>query len=58
MLVAKYRDEGQGGFKISDLRAVAMAEDNPSWLKDIPYEIKDVAVRDFEKARKAQFAKL
>ena len=58
-LVSKYKNVGQGGVKIKDLRKVIKdAEVTNSWLKEIPGEIKDVAVRDFDKARKAHFAKL
>lgn len=56
MLVEKYRTVGQGGVNLATMRATIA--DGPAWLKDIPYEIRDVAVRDFDKARKAHFAKL
>ena len=56
MLVEKYRDVGRGGVSLAHLRATIAT--GPSWLNDVPYEIKDVAVRDFDKARKAHFAKL
>lgn len=56
MLVEKYRNVGQGGVKLADLRATIKG--GPAWLKDVHSEIKDVAVRDFDKARKAHFAKL
>lgn len=56
MLVEKYRNVGKGGVNLADLRATIAA--GPAWLTDIHYEIRDVAVRDFDKARKAHFAKL
>ena len=56
MLVEKYPNVGQGGVTLANLRATIAA--GPRWLNDVPYEIKDVAVRDFDKARKAHFAKL
>ena len=56
MLVEKYRIVGKGGVSLKDLRETIAA--GPTWLKEIPYEIKDVAVRDFDKARKSHFAKL
>lgn len=56
MLVEKFRDVGRGGVNLAQMRKVIA--DGPVWLKDIPYDIKDVAVRDFDKARKAHFAKL
>jgi len=37
---------------------VKNAHDAHTWLKDIPGEVKDVAVRDMVKAREAHFAKL
>jgi putative transposase len=58
-LVAKYRNVGQGGVNLAALRAtIKEAGEEHKWLKDIPVEVKDVAVRDFDKARKAHFAKL
>lgn len=56
MLVERYRNVGQVGVSLADFRAVI--KNGPEWLKEIPTEIKDVAVRDFDKARKAHFAKL
>jgi putative transposase len=56
LLVEKYRNVGQGGVNLADMRKVVA--DGPEWLKAIPYDIKDVAVHDFDKARTAHFAKL
>jgi putative transposase len=56
MLVEKYKNVGQGGVKLADLRATIAS--GPDWLKGIHYDIRDVAVRDFDKARRAHFAKL
>lgn len=56
LLVEKYRSVGQGGVSLATLRDTVAA--GPDWLKEIPYEIKDVAVQDFDKARKSHFAKL
>lgn len=56
MLVDKYKNVGQGGLGLADFRATIKS--GPDWLKEIPCEIKDVAVRDFDKARKAHFVKL
>lgn len=59
LLVAAYKNVGQGGVNLATLRAkVKDAHEKHAWLKDIPCEIKDVAVRDIDKARKAHFAKL
>ncbi len=44
---------------IKDFRKVIKeAEFENTWLKDISGELKDVAVRDFNEARQAHFAKL
>jgi len=56
LLVEKYRVVGQRGINLADMRATIAA--GPAWLKEIPYDIKDVAVGDFDNARKAHFAKL
>lgn len=56
MLVAKYRNVGEPNLSLKDFRATI--EQGPEWLRKIPYEIRDVAVRDFDKARKAHRAKL
>jgi transposase len=59
LLVAKFGVVGRGGVSLVDLRLVLKeAQQTSSWLADIPGEVKDVAVRDFDKARKAHFAKL
>lgn len=55
-LVEKYRTVGQGGVTLAACRSIIAS--GPDWLKEIPYEIRDVAVQDFDKARKAHFAKL
>jgi len=58
-LVEKFPVVGKGGVTLATLRgAIKDLENEREWLKDVPYEIKDVAVRDFDKARKAHFAKL
>jgi len=56
MLVEKYKNVGQGGVKLADFKATL--KDGPEWLNEFLCELKDVAVRDFDKARKAHFAKL
>lgn len=56
MLVDKYRKVGKGGVGLANFRATLAS--GPAWLQEIPYEIRDVAVRDFDKARKAHFSKL
>jgi putative transposase len=60
LLVAKFRSVGQ--FIENDLatfrKVIADAEETHAWLQDIPYNVKDVAVTDFQKAREAHFAKL
>jgi putative transposase len=57
--VATERNVGQGGVDLASLRkTVKDAEEEHAWLKDVPYDIKDVAVRDMYKARNAHFAKL
>ncbi len=44
--------------KLSELRgAVKQAKQKHAWLKDLPGEVIDTAVRDMDKARKAHFAK-
>ena len=58
MLVTKFPDPGKGGVTLKDMRAIVHGDDTPQWLKDIHYEIRDCAVTDFNKARKAHFAKL
>ena len=56
--VAKYRVVGLGGVKLKTLRGVTkQAEETNPWLKEIRHEVKDSAVRDFDKAREAHFAK-
>lgn len=58
-LVGKYKTVGRGGVTLATLRAVVKeSETENAWLKEIPCEIKDVAVRDFDKARKAHFSRL
>lgn len=57
-LVAEHRKVGQGGINLASMRdVIKRAHEEHSWLGDIPCEIKDVAVRDMDKARKAHFAK-
>ena len=59
-LVDRYAKVGLGGVNLAVLRDVikdAQTSDQV-WLEEIPGEVKDVAVRDFDKARKAHFAKL
>lgn len=59
LLVRQFRDVGQGGVNLATFRQVIKeAANENAWLKEIPGEVKDVAVRDFDKARKAHFAKL
>lgn len=59
LLVAAHKNVGQGGVNLASLRkTVKDAHEEHAWLKDVPCEIKDVAVRDMDKARKAHFAKL
>jgi len=59
LLVSNYKNVGQGGVNVAVFRKdVKDAEEGHSWLKAIPCEIKDVAVRDIDKARVAHFAKL
>ena len=59
LLVANQSNVGQGGVKIASLRQIVKdAHKTHPWLKNIPGEVKDVAVRDMDKARKAHFAKL
>jgi hypothetical protein len=59
LFVEKFGTVGQGGVTLAVLRKVVKdAEQVNPWLKEIPGEVKDVAVRDFDKARKAHFAKL
>jgi putative transposase len=58
-LVASEQKAGVGGNNLADLRKkVKDAHTNNPWLNDIAGEIKDVAVCDMDKARKAHFAKL
>jgi putative transposase len=57
-LVARYRVVGLGGVSLKTLRStIKEAEHAHPWLKEIHSEIKDVAVRDFDKARESHFAK-
>lgn len=59
-LVDRYTKVGLGGVNLTSLRDVikeAQTQDQ-GWLEGIPGEVKDVAVRDFDKARRAHFAKL
>jgi putative transposase len=60
LLVAKFRTVGQ--FIENDLatfrKVIKDAQETYVWLNDIPGEVKDVAVTDFQKARIAHFAKL
>jgi putative transposase len=59
LLVASQKNVGQGGVNLASLRKIVKeAHESHVWLNDIPGEIKDVAVRDMDKARKAHFAKL
>ena len=32
-------------------------ESTPEWASKVPFDVRDGAVRDFDKARRAQFAK-
>ena len=58
-LVASQRNVGQGGIDLASLRKIVKdAHETHEWLREIPCEIKDVAVRDMDKARKVHFAKL
>ena len=58
-LVFSQRNVGQGGINLASLRkTIKDTEELNVWLKEIPGEIKDVAVRDYDKARAAHFAKL
>lgn len=59
LLVAANRNVGKGGVNLASLRkTVKDAHEEHVWLNDVPGEVKDVAVRDMDKARKAHFAKL
>lgn len=59
LLVASEQNVGAGNVNLATLRKrVKDAHEKNPWLNDIPSEIKDVAVRDMDKARKAHFAKL
>jgi transposase len=58
-LVERFPKIGKGGINLENMRnAIKEVEQVNPWLKVIPGEVKDVAVRDFDKARKAYFAKL
>ena len=58
-LVGRFKLVGKGGVNRAALRQVVKEKEvSEPWLNDIPRAIKDVAVRDFEKARVAHFAKL
>ncbi len=58
-LVAAQKNVGQGGVNLASMtKVVKDASDEHTWLKDIPCDIKAVAVRDMDKARTAHFAKL
>lgn len=59
LLVAKFKNVGQGNINLETLRQVITEarQANP-WLEEIHYDVRDVAVMDFDKARKAHFAKL
>ena len=59
LLVSNQKNVGQGGIGLVSFRKIVKdAHEKHIWLKEIPGEIKDVAVRDMEKARQAHFAKL
>jgi putative transposase len=59
VLVSAEKNVGQGGVDLKSMReTVKKSEQEHDWLKTVPGEIKDVAVRDMDKARKAHFAKL
>lgn len=58
-LVSSNRVVGVGGVNLATLRkTIKEAHEVHPWMKEMPGEIKDVAVCDYEKARKAHFAKL
>lgn len=58
-LVERFRKVGQGGVNLTAMTAVIKeTEQVNTWLKDIPCEIKGVAVMDFYQAREGHFAKL
>lgn len=57
-LVSRHSNVDQGGVNLASMRAVVKEKEaEHAWLGEIPGEIKDVAVRDMDKARKAHFAK-
>lgn len=59
LLVASERNVGTGGTNLASMRKILKdAHEEHTWLKDMPGEIKDVAVCDMDKARKVHFAKL
>ena len=59
LLVANQRNVGQGGVNLASMRQIVKeACDKHTWLADIPYNVRDVAVTDMDEARKAHFAKL
>lgn len=59
LLVSSHRNVGEGGVTLASMRKeVKDAHEENVWLRKIPGEIKDVAVMDMDKARKAHFAKL
>lgn len=59
LLVADQNNVGQGGVNKASMRKVVKdAHQEHGWLKGIHGEIKDVAVRDMDKARAAHFARL
>jgi putative transposase len=59
LLVASCNNVGKGGVNLASMRKIIKdAHESNSWLNDIPFDIKDVAVCDYDKARKAHFAKL
>jgi putative transposase len=43
---------------VKALRSKFMGSDTPEWAQKVPYDVRDNAIRDFDKARKAQLAKI
>lgn len=57
--MASQRNVGHGGVSLATLRQIVKdAHETHTWLKNVPYDVKDVGVRDMDKARAAHFAKV
>jgi putative transposase len=58
-LVERFRAVGRGGVSLKIMRdSLKQLEENNLWLRGVPYEVRDTAVRDFDKARVSHFAKV